>query len=148
MRNKKYNTIKENKIRRVTPKTAKKGFALVEIVVCLFMIGITLLVYSAASNTMTLSQHSKYQEVALKIASSKIEKLRQTSFASLPASGTFTDTLLNTLQSGTATLTMTDLNSKTKQATVVVSWTEHGSSATRTVRLDTIITQGGLGNTQ
>ncbi len=122
----------------------KKGFTIIEVVMSLFIISVMLLVYNAAVNTLTLSTHSKNQEIALKIANNKLETLRRTQFASLPASGSFSDSLLSSLQNGQADLQMHNYNSKTMQAVVIVSWTEHGSSATHNVQLDTLITQGGL----
>lgn len=123
----------------------QEGMSIIEVLVSLFIIGAMLVLYNSSANTVTLSKNSKHQEIALKIAQTELETLRTTMFSSLPASGSFSDPLLSSLPSGTANLTMTDINSRTKQATVIVSWLPPGQSQTHTVRLDTLITAGGIG---
>lgn len=120
------------------------GFSLVEGVVTLALIGLFLIIFQASARTVVLNRGSKYQETALRIANSKLQTMRTTAYSSLPTSGTFSDPLLSSLPSGTATLTMTDYNAKTKQADVVVSW-RNPTGVTVHVQLTTLITQGGLG---
>jgi hypothetical protein len=74
-----------------------------------------------------------------------IRKCRSTAFGSIPASGTFTDPRISELPNGVGTITVTDLNTKTKDVIVTVSWENPGSEGTQTVQLETYITQGGLG---
>lgn len=80
------------------------------------------------------------QDVALKIARSEVESLRAAGYATLPASGPFTDTLLASLASSTATATITAFNAKTKKVNITVSWRGAGL-VTRSVSLTTLITE-------
>lgn len=127
-------------------KTSQRGFTIIEVVITLFIFSIMLVLYVAASNTVTLNKTAKFQQIAYRIAEAELEGLRGTAFASLPVAGTsnISDPLLSQLPSGTATLTTVDANSKTKQFDVNVAWTDPGAK-THTVRLTTLITQGGLG---
>lgn len=126
-------------------KETQKGFLIIEVVISVFIVGVMLLVYAAASNTMALNRTAKNQQLAYRIANNEMERLRSLSYASLPASGTFTDTLLSTLPSSTAIRTVADYNASTKQVTTVVTWRDPGSSVTRNVTLTTLINQYGLG---
>jgi Tfp pilus assembly protein PilV len=122
------------------------GFSIMEIVIAMFMISMVLVIYHAASNTVILNKGSKHQEVALRIAASKLETLRTTPFTSLPASESFSDPLLSSLPQGQAQLTMSDYNDRTKQALVVVSWLSPTKAGSRQqVQLETLITRGGVG---
>lgn len=73
-----------------------------------------------------------------------METLRNTAFASLPASGSFTDTDLSKLPQATAVQTITNYQSSTKikLATITVSWTESG--VTKNAKLETLISETGL----
>ncbi len=122
-----------------------QGFTIIEVVISLLIVAAGLVIYSSSANSVILNRNTRHQEIALRIAVTKIDDLRTTPFASLPASGSFTDPLLSSLPSGQANLTVSDLNSKTKQITVAVSWQESGSNPSHTVSLNTLITQGGLG---
>lgn len=106
--------------------------------------GVFFIIVQTSARVITLNRGSKYQETALRIANSKLQNLRTTAYNSLPASGNFNDGLLSSLPNSQATLTMTDYNSKTKQAEVTVSW-RNPTGQTVQVQLHTLITQGGLG---
>lgn len=126
-------------------KDKQKGSTIIEILISLFIFGIVLVIYSAASNTLLLNKGAKNQQLAFRIASNQMETLRATSYASLPGSGPLSDPLLSSLPSGTASLQASDYNEDVKEFTVIVSWREVGNSNTRTVTLTTLITEGGLG---
>ncbi len=122
----------------------KPGFTLVEIVVTLGIIAAALAVYAATIYTVFLTRDAKDQEIALRIADNELEGLRALGYAGLPASGSFTDSQLSSLNASAATITVTDFNSKTKKVTVTVSWQEPGKGS-RVVTLSTLLTQtGGL----
>ena len=127
-------------------RSHEQGFSLIEIVVSLGIIGIVLVIYAAAANTMSLNQSARNKQLAYRIANSSIEQLRGTAYASLPASVTITDPLLARLPHGASgSVTVTTYNAKTKQVTSTVTWKDPASAAQRTVTLTTLITEGGLG---
>lgn len=125
--------------------STEKGFTIIEVVVSLFIFGIMLMVYVASANTVILNRHSKHKQTAYRIAASSIEQLRATSYASLPASGAISDSLLAELPNGTGTRTITTYNAKTKQVVSTVTWREPGSNQNRSFSLSTLITEGGVG---
>lgn len=123
---------------------SKRGFSLIEIVVSIGIIASVVTVYAISSQITQLSRHVRYDDVALRIATSKLEALRATSYASLPASGAFADPLLSSFASSTAYAEIADYNADTKRITVTVSYQELGKTA-RTVSLTTLVTRvGGL----
>lgn len=97
-----------------------------------------------ASVSLTQRHASNLQGIAAKIASKEIEKLRNTDFATLPSSGSFTDPDLPKLPSGAAVRTIANYQSSTqiKQATITVTWQVNG--ANRQVFMDTLIYQNGI----
>lgn len=125
-------------------KSNQKGFSLIEVIISIFIIGVVLVIYVVSSNSIVLNRNSKRQELALRIASSKIEELRNTAYASLPSTGSFSHSLLTNLPSGAANLTVSSYNATTKQVVVTVTWAEPNNPNTRQVELTTLINQGGL----
>jgi prepilin-type N-terminal cleavage/methylation domain-containing protein len=124
---------------------ASRGFSLVEVVISLFVIGVTIALTTTMLTLMPLSRHAKDQSLALSIASNEVEGLRSLGYASLPASGSFSDTQLSLLPQGSGSITVTDFNPRTKQVDVTVSWQENASTASSSVSLTTLITTvGGL----
>lgn len=121
-----------------------KGFSLIEVLLSLFIIGILLILYQAANSTWILNQYVKDQDIALRIASTKLADLRYLGYDALPASGPFSDPLLNSLKQGQATVTVATYSSKIKQVLVTVAWKRLGGTATSTVSLTTLMRQGGL----
>ncbi len=123
----------------------QSGFSVIEVVITLFIIGVILLLYQAALNSVFLSRNAKDQEVALRIAQHKVEELRNGGYDSLPISGSFSDSQLSTISQGSAYMTIADFNPKTKLVNVNVSWHEPNSQTNHSVELNTLITQiGGL----
>jgi prepilin-type N-terminal cleavage/methylation domain-containing protein len=121
----------------------QSGYTIIELLIALFIVGVSLTVYQVSLNTATLNKQAKYEDIGLRIASSKIEELRATAYASLPSSGSFSHTLLSTLPSGAGTIAVSDYNAETKEIMVAVTW--QLGSRTKTVSLQTLITEiGGL----
>ncbi len=124
---------------------SSRGFSLIEIVVALFIISVLLLLFLAVTRSGVLVRTSSSQGVALSIVRNELEGLRAGGYALLPASGTFSDVLVDTLPQATTTLTVSAYNAKTKQVTASVIWFEAGATASSTVSLSTLITEtGGL----
>ncbi len=122
--------------------TTSAGFTLVEIAVSIVIVLITIFLYSAALNTVFTTKEVAHDDIALRIATNKIEELRNDGYGSLPSSGTFSDSLSSQLTNASSSAYITDFNSKTKQVVVIVSWTEPGKG-THTISLSTLITQIG-----
>lgn len=123
-----------------------RGFSLIEIVISLFIIGVILVLMHAVIQSSSLIRTTKNQGIALSIARNEIESLRAGGYATLPASGTFSDSLISTLPAlATTTRTVSVYDAKTKQVTASVIWRDAGANASSTVSLSTLITSvGGL----
>lgn len=123
---------------------SSRGFTLVEVVVSLFFVAVMLTLLAVIVRSSVLVRTSENQGIALSIVRNKLEILRAGGYASLPASGTFSDSLSNTLPpAATAALTVSAYNAKTAQVTATVIWKDPGSAASSTVSLSTLITESG-----
>ncbi|MHB8660895.1 MAG: type IV pilus modification PilV family protein [Minisyncoccota bacterium] len=122
-----------------------RGFTFIEVIVAIFFVGVALMLLQAIIPSSVLVRTAKDQGIALAIARNELENLRMRGYASLPASGSFSDSLLSTLPDATTTLVVSAFNQKTGQVTASVLWQETGVAASSTVSLSTLITQtGGL----
>lgn len=116
-----------------------------EIFITLFIIGVIFLLYQAASSNLILGRNTKDQEIALRVASNKMEELRAGGYGALPTSGSFSDSQLSSLPGGSAIMTITDFNTNTKKIIITVQWREPGISTPQNFSLTTLITKvGGL----
>ena len=120
------------------------GFSIMEVPIALAIIVVMLVIYQGASQSLVLNRNSRDQDLAHHIAVSEIEDLRGLGYSAVPASGSFTHTLLNKLPNAAASLTTSDYNSDTKQVIVTVTWVEPGSGVTHSVSLATLINKYGL----
>ncbi len=121
------------------------GFSLIETIITIMIVILILVLYQAAVNTIFLSRHSRNDETALRIASMKVEELRNSGYASVPATGNFSSPLLGELPSGSAGLVTSDFNEDAKQVIVNVSWLDQKTNTTKTVSLTAVIANtGGL----
>ena len=122
-----------------------KGFSLIEVVVSIGIIGAALVAVGALTHTVPLAEETRYETLALAIATDQIGSLRALGYDSIPISGSFTSPDMDSLPSGTGMRTVSDYNDKTKSVTVVVSWQGAGDASARTISLATLITEvGGL----
>ncbi|MEK7581529.1 MAG: prepilin-type N-terminal cleavage/methylation domain-containing protein [Patescibacteria group bacterium] len=128
----------------VNKRQRRFGFSLIEVLLSVFILIILTAILLTASGTLTLTRQSNLQSTASKIASKKVEDLRNTAFASLPASGPFADPNLSKLPQGAATLTVSNYQSSTqiKQVSINVTWVVN--STTRQVHMDTLIYENGI----
>ena len=120
------------------------GFSLVEVLIAVFIVLILTTILLTTATTLTQTHFSNLQTIASKIASSEIETLRETSFASLPSSGPISDPNLTKLPSGTETLAISNYQSDStiKLITVTVNWQVNGSP--RQLKMETLIHQNGI----
>lgn len=116
------------------------GFSLIEATVAIAIIGTMIVATSMLLQRIPVSgREAKDQDLALRIARNELEVVRAAGYAALPASGPFTDPLLASLASSTASLIVTDFTADTKRVDVMVEW--RGSAATaRSLSLTTLIT--------
>lgn len=94
------------------------------------------------TGTIRISRDATYENIAFRIAESKLAELRAGGYASLPASGAFTDQSLAALPQGTASTSVATYNTKTKQVATGVSWLG-SDGTTKYVTLTTLVTQSG-----
>jgi prepilin-type N-terminal cleavage/methylation domain-containing protein len=120
------------------------GFSIIEVVVALFIVGITLIIYASVSNSLLLNDNARHMEIAERIAVSEIEDLRATPFASLPPSGNFTSPLMGSLLNGTGNITISSINDNLVQIAVMVSWTEPTGHTSRSVGFTTLKSKTGM----
>lgn len=118
-----------------------RGFSLIEVTVAIGIIGMMVVATSALLQRLPVNgREVRDQDVALKVARGEMETLRAGGYDALPASGPFSAPLLNSLASGSGSVTITAYDTKTKRADVSVMWTGTGT-AVRTVSLTTLISQ-------
>lgn len=132
---------------RSTPSASSSlpGLTLIEILVSIGILGVMLILFQAVLSGSNLSSFAKNQGLALSVAETKLESLRQGGYAALPASGPFSASDLSLLPGGSGTLSITDYDAATKRVTVTVSWLGHQSTTPFTLSIDTLITKtGGL----
>lgn len=123
---------------------ATAGFTLVEVLVAILVVGVLVALYGVGVMTTSLTREAAHQDVALHAASQQLGSLRMGGYTALPSSGSFSNTQVTQLPSGAGAMTISALNSKTKQVVVTVSWQEAGRGS-RSVSLSTYITEtGGL----
>ncbi len=121
------------------------GFSIIEVLITIFIIGVTLVMFQMVSNSVMLNKYNKYKEVALRVAEDQIQDLRTTAYASLPSSGSFNNSLLSTIPQGAGSMTLTQIDTGLTQATVTVSWVNPEPSGAQQVVLSTYLWQYGLG---
>lgn len=120
------------------------GFTLVEILLSIFLILALISILLTTSASYNQTRRSNLQQLAMSIASKRMETLRNTAFASLPPSGSFADSDLSKLPQSTATQTISNYQSSTKikLITINITWTEKG--VTKNAKLETLYSETGL----
>jgi Tfp pilus assembly protein PilV len=124
-------------------KNAKRGMSLIEVIISMFFLGVMLILYSAALNTVSLSKKLRNENTAYHVASKKMEELRSIPFSSLPGSGTIADPTLANIPSGSGSFTVSDHVGFTglKELTVTVTWND---GAARQVVIRSLSGSGGI----
>jgi len=121
------------------------GFSLLEVFITLMIVGFALVLFQTALGKAKLVQYAKNQEIALRVASNKIEELRSGGYSALPTTGSFSDAQLNDLPNSSANMAITDFNDDTKQIIITIQWQDPASFSLKTVSLATLVTKtGGL----
>ncbi|QQS22733.1 prepilin-type N-terminal cleavage/methylation domain-containing protein [bacterium] len=135
----------ETKVRLQNSTKTQSGFSIIEVVVTLFIIGLTLVLLQMSANSVVLNKQARYKEIATRIADQKMQSIRTTDFDSIPSTGTFNDSLMSSIPSGAGNITVVDVNDTLKDVTVRVTWSNSRSNGNNSVELQTYITEGGLG---
>lgn len=132
--------------KKTKPKpSGQNGFSIIEVVITMFIVGITLVLFEATANSLVLNKYGRYKEIALRIADKKMQTIRTTAFASIPASGTFSDSQLSQLPNGQASITTSDISTTLKDVTVTITWTKPSGLGTQQMELQTYVSSVGLG---
>jgi len=118
------------------------GFSLVEVLVAVGLISMVIFTCKSLLSVTPIVRSVSNEAIALKITSQKIEELRALGYSLLPASGLFSDSMLSSLPSGSASIAISDYDAKTKQVVVTVSWVEP-TNGNHTVTLATLLAQNG-----
>jgi hypothetical protein len=90
------------------------------------MITVLLIVYASALQVSTITKKLRYENLAYHVANKQMETLRSTSFDSLPASGSISDSMLSQIPQGAGSFTISDSGtySGLKELTVTVTWND------------------------
>lgn len=131
-------------------KSSQKGVTLIELLISIAVIGIAIIsIYLALIYGIKVSQKAKYLSLSYQIANTEIETIRNTPFSNLinQTNGAMLSNStanLAKLKNGQGTLTISDYNSdsKIKEITVKITWTEN--NATKTTQISTLATEGGI----
>ncbi len=123
----------------------QSGFTIVEVLISIFIIGVTLILFAMVSHAVLLNKYNRYREIALRVAENQIQVLRTTAYGSLPSTGSFNNSLLSSIPQGAGTQTITQVATGFKQATVAVTWRNPTSTANQQVVFSTYLWQYGLG---
>jgi len=107
------------------------GFSLVEIVVTVAFIAIIGSICLTAVNIWRSIRHLQWQTIAYNIAKHKMEDLRNTSFSSLPSSGSFSDPQLSKIPAGSGQLDISGTN--LKDIKVMVYWQQENTTVNYTL---------------
>ncbi|MEZ4180406.1 MAG: hypothetical protein R3B41_02765 [Candidatus Doudnabacteria bacterium] len=135
----------QKKIKSSPSLGSQAGFSYIEILIALFVISISFTLFQVTSNATLHNRHNQYREIAIRAGETKISELRTTAYYSLPSSGTFTNSMIDTLPGGEGELTMSELDTGLTLAEVVVKWDSPGSPNKQSLDLSTYISSGGLG---
>ena len=122
----------------------RPGFSLLEVVLAVGLLGAIFIFYHATLKGVELSRYGASEDLALRIAANKMEDLRAAGYAALPGSGSFSDSMLSALPSGTATLAVSTYNAKMKKVLVTINWVEPGGGSRSLVIATLMVDSGGL----
>jgi len=122
----------------------QNGFSIIEALVAIFIVGVILVIYAASSNLLLLNNNARHLELAQRVAILEMEDLRAMPFNTLPASGSFSNSLLASLPHGSGQITLTDINSSSKQIVVTVSWQEPSAKTTHSASFTMLKVKSGI----
>lgn len=130
-------------------KLGHRGVSLIELLLVVTTVGFLILLIGNLPNAINLVGRAQRQSLAREIASKQIEDKRAVSFTNL-ANGTHnvSDSRLTSLRFGVGEVVVSDCDitvctngEVAKVVEVIITWQE---SSTQTVKLSTLISEGGL----
>ena len=124
-------------------EATQEGFTLLEVVITIFILVAMLVFFTASFSTTQLSRIQQHKDIALRVMEQKMETLRAAGYSGVGSSGTFSDALLNSLNSASASTTISDYNGSVKQVMVGVSWVD-ASTTFYLSETTLIVNSGGL----
>lgn len=128
----------------------EKGFSLIEHLLVITIVGSIVFLLASLPNAIGLINKSKHLSLAREIAVKQIEDKRSAGYENL-VNGDFSieDLRLNSLPQGTGVIKVENCDpplcangEQTKQVTAEVTWRDNNK--TQKVRLNSLISQGGL----
>ena len=124
-------------------KNSVKGFSLIEVVISMFIILVLFDLCVMEINALKISQKQRYEDVAYHIVTKQMEGLRSINFASLPSSGTISDTQLTQIPLGAGNYTVNDYSGYAgmKELVVTVTWND---GVSKSVVMKTLAGIGGV----
>jgi len=124
-------------------KDHQSGVSLIEVIISMFMLSVLLVFYISALNTVALTRKLRYENLAYHAANKQMEVLRDTAYASLPASGTISDPMLAQIPSGAGSFTVSNYPGYggMKELVVTVTW---NVGVAKSVVLRTLAGSGGI----
>ena len=122
---------------------SESGMSLIEVVISMFVLVTLLAFYTSALSTVAGSRKQRYEDLAYHVASKEMESLRATPYASLPPSGTISDSMLSQIPSGAGNFTVANYTgfNGMKEIIVTVTWTD---GIAKSVILKTLAGTGGI----
>ena len=152
-----HGLIKTVNCQLLTVNRKSAGFSLIEVLLSIFLITTLVTILLTSSGTLFTTYNSRLQSQASKIASKKIENLRNTAFSLLPSGGTNTSCTndadltadLAKLKNASCSLTITnydtpiEANTKIKWATVTIKW-DNDRKVQQNLNIDTLVYKEGL----
>lgn len=130
-------------MKHVTRNKNQNGYSLIEVIICLFMIGVIFVLYASALNIVAITRKLRHENLAYHIANKQMEYLRGFGYEDLPASGVIADPMLAEIPSGAGNFSVDDYpgHSYMKEIVVTVTWTDPVS---KQVVLKTLSGLGGI----
>lgn len=121
----------------------QSGSSLVEVIISLFMIAVLLVLYASSLNSVAMTRKLRSENIAYHIATKQMETLRNTTYETLPETGTITDPLLAEIPSGAGSFTSAEFSGHAglKEIVVTVSWND---PIAKQVVLKTLSGTGGI----
>lgn len=129
----------------------EQGISLIELILVVVVIGVLALLIMSLPSSIQSIRNSGNISLAREIASKQLDSLRKDSYLDLSNGvNNFNDVSLSKLPSPTAEYDIKDcpleicsLGETAKEVKINISWIESG--VTKNLELETIITEGGLG---
>ena len=132
-----------NDSRQSSVVSRQSGISLMEVIISMVMIAVLFILYTSAMNTVAHTRKLRYENLAYHVANKKMEELRNTAVASLPSSGSISDSMLTSIPSGEGSFTVADYAgfSGLKEIVVTVTWND---GVSKQFQIKTLAGDGGI----